>query len=104
MLYMHPPYHCCLVENTRSAENKRSILWLVCHAHANDSIWHMLQSYLKSLEATTMVVVSHDRAFLDAVATEIIVFRHMRLAYHAGNYSGTAHSLMHASNSILPCL
>ncbi|BDA48302.1 probable ATP-binding cassette sub-family F member 3 [Coccomyxa sp. Obi] len=46
-----------------------------------------LQSYLKSLEDTTIVVVSHDRAFLDAVATEIIVFRHKRLAYHAGNYT-----------------
>ncbi|CAL8465918.1 g5454 [Coccomyxa elongata] len=46
-----------------------------------------LQSYLKSLEDTTIVVVSHDRAFLDAVANEIIVFRHKRLAYHAGNFS-----------------
>lgn len=50
--------------------------------------WWCVQSYLKSLEDTTIVVVSHDRAFLDAVATEIIVFRHKRLAYHAGNFSG----------------
>lgn len=46
------------------------------------------QGYLKSLEDTTLVVVSHDRAFLDAVTTETIVFRHQSLAYHAGNYSG----------------
>lgn len=52
----------------------------------------MLQSYLKSLDATTIVVVSHDRAFLDAVANEIIVFRHKRLAYHVGNYSGASGS------------
>ena len=29
-------------------------------------------------------MVSHDRAFLDEVAQEIILLRHTRLAYHAG--------------------
>ena len=48
------------------------------------------QGYLKALEDRTVVVVSHDRSFLDAVAKEIILFRHKTLAYHAGNYSGKA--------------
>lgn len=30
------------------------------------------------------MVVSHDRAFLDEVAQEIILLRHNRLAYHPG--------------------
>ena len=30
------------------------------------------------------MVVSHDRAFLDEVAQEIIVFRNKKLTYHAG--------------------
>lgn len=59
------------------------------------------QSYLKSLEDTTIVAVSHDRAFLDAVATEIIVFRHKRLAYHAGNYSGGGFVLRPCKQAII---
>ena len=43
-----------------------------------------LQGYLKALEDTAVVVVSHDRAFLDEVAQEIIVFRNKKLTYHAG--------------------
>jgi ATP-binding cassette, subfamily F, member 3 len=35
----------------------------------------------------TMVLVSHDRTFLDAVCTDIIVMEHQTLAYHVGNYS-----------------
>lgn len=46
-----------------------------------------MQAYLKTLESTTVVVVSHDRAFLDAVASEIILFRHKQLTYHPGNYT-----------------
>ena len=49
-----------------------------------------MQTYLKSLEDRTIVVVSHDRSFLDAVSKETILFRHRVLAYHAGSYSGAA--------------
>ena len=48
----------------------------------------MLQGYLKSLEDRTVVVVSHDRSFLDAVSQETILFRHKTLAYHTGSYTG----------------
>ena len=36
---------------------------------------------------TTVLMVSHDAAFLDAVATDIIHFRLKQLTYYAGNYS-----------------
>mmetsp|Transcript_12889 Transcript_12889/g.38933 ORF Transcript_12889/g.38933 Transcript_12889/m.38933 type:complete len:605 (-) Transcript_12889:1340-3154(-) len=45
-----------------------------------------LQRYLSSLTGTTLVAVSHDRAFLNAVCDEMIVLRGGGLAYHSGNY------------------
>ncbi|KAL4855189.1 ABC transporter F family member 3 [Chlorella vulgaris] len=47
-------------------------------------IW--LQRYLQKLEHTTLVLVSHDRAFLNAIAQEIIVFKNQQLTYYTGNY------------------
>ncbi|KAI0646479.1 P-loop containing nucleoside triphosphate hydrolase protein [Trametes meyenii] len=47
-------------------------------------IW--LQDYLSKLTDTTIVTVSHDRAFLNAVADEIIVFKNRKLTYHDGNF------------------
>jgi ATPase subunit of ABC transporter with duplicated ATPase domains len=35
----------------------------------------------------TLFVVSHDRVFLDAICTDIVVMEHQRLTYHVGNYS-----------------
>ena len=35
----------------------------------------------------TVMVVSHDRIFLDAVCTDMVVMEHQRLSYHVGNYS-----------------
>ena len=35
----------------------------------------------------TLMIVSHDRSFLDAVCTDIVVMEHQRLSYHVGNYS-----------------
>ncbi len=54
------------------------------HLDLPSILW--LQGYLKTLEDRTIVVVSHDRAFLDEVAQEIILLRHNRLAYHTGKY------------------
>ncbi|KAJ3094318.1 hypothetical protein HDU97_008246 [Phlyctochytrium planicorne] len=45
-----------------------------------------LQNYLKSLEDVTLVIVSHDRAFLNHAVTEIIVMKNQQLMYHIGNY------------------
>jgi ATP-binding cassette subfamily F protein 3 len=48
-------------------------------------VW--LQSYLTNeAEGQTVVVVSHDRHFLDAVTEETIIFRNQKLTYHPGNY------------------
>jgi ATP-binding cassette subfamily F protein 3 len=48
-------------------------------------VW--LQSYLTNdAEGQTVVVVSHDRKFLDAVTEETIIFRNQKLTYHPGNY------------------
>ncbi|KAJ9667368.1 hypothetical protein H2201_002569 [Coniosporium apollinis] len=48
-------------------------------------IW--LQHYVQELEDTTVVVVTHDRDFADAVAEELIVLRHLVLEYFRGNLS-----------------
>ncbi|EKM81393.1 hypothetical protein AGABI1DRAFT_72319 [Agaricus bisporus var. burnettii JB137-S8] len=46
-----------------------------------------LQDYLvDGTEGKTVVVVSHDRNFLDAVTDETIIFKDKQLKYHPGNY------------------
>lgn len=48
-------------------------------------VW--LQNYLTNeVEGQTVVVVSHDRNFLDSVTDETIIFRDRKLVYHPGNY------------------
>lgn len=48
-------------------------------------VW--LQDYLlNGTEDQTVVVVSHDRNFLDAVTDETIIFKDKQLKYHPGNY------------------
>ena len=63
----------CLQDEPTNHLDLPSILWL--------------QGYLKTLEDKTVVLVSHDRAFLDETAQEIILLRHNRLAYHTGRHS-----------------
>lgn len=48
-------------------------------------IW--LQQYLQSLEETTILLVAHDRAFLDEVTQETIILREQKLTYHDGAIS-----------------
>lgn len=48
-------------------------------------IW--LENYIKSLPSSvTVLVVSHDRAFADAVADELIVLRNLQLESFRGQY------------------
>lgn len=47
-------------------------------------IW--LQDYLKNLNDASIIVISHDRAFLNEVTDETIVFKDRQLSYFAGNY------------------
>lgn len=44
-----------------------------------------LQAYLQTYDGT-VIVVSHDKGFLNAVATEIIHFHKQQLFYYPGNY------------------
>lgn len=48
-------------------------------------IW--LEHYLKNLEDTTVVVVTHDRDFADAVAEELLVMRNQKIESFRGNLS-----------------
>ncbi|TEB19224.1 P-loop containing nucleoside triphosphate hydrolase protein [Coprinellus micaceus] len=40
----------------------------------------------RQADTQTVVIVSHDRNFLDAVTTETIIFKDKMLTYHPGNY------------------
>ncbi|KAK7681416.1 hypothetical protein QCA50_015508 [Cerrena zonata] len=53
-----------------------------------------LQSYLLSLENTTVVIVAHDRAFLDSVTSETIIMRKGKLTYYEGSISVTERAIM----------
>ncbi|KAI9801026.1 MAG: hypothetical protein M1825_003560 [Sarcosagium campestre] len=48
-------------------------------------IW--LQSYLQTLTDTTVVAVTHDRDFADAIADELLVLREQQIEYFKGNLS-----------------
>ncbi|KAG8801063.1 hypothetical protein FRB91_010051 [Serendipita sp. 411] len=54
------------------------------HIDLNALAW--LEDYLQTWE-NTILVVSHDRAFLDAVATDIIHQHSCRLDYYRGNFT-----------------
>ena len=55
------------------------------HLDVSTTIW--LQNYLSNLEKCIVVVVSHDRSFLENVCTDIIHMKNLTLTYFAGNYS-----------------
>ncbi|KZP10488.1 ABC transporter ATP-binding protein uup-1 [Athelia psychrophila] len=48
-------------------------------------VW--LQAYIQRLEATTVVVITHDRDFADAVAEELLVLRELGLEHFRGTLS-----------------
>ncbi|TDL18835.1 P-loop containing nucleoside triphosphate hydrolase protein [Rickenella mellea] len=53
-------------------------------------IW--LQNYLSSV-TSTLLVIAHDRAFIDSIADETIILRHKSLSYYPMNLSLTELSL-----------
>ncbi|KAJ2727042.1 hypothetical protein GGI07_000160 [Coemansia sp. Benny D115] len=57
-----------------------------CTNHLDLEAIAWLQTYLVSLEDITIVCVSHDRDFLNAVSEEIIRLKDKKLSYHPGNY------------------
>jgi ATPase subunit of ABC transporter with duplicated ATPase domains len=56
------------------------------HLDLHGMLW--LQQYLTSdkCKDLTIIVISHDRDFLGAVTTDMIVMNHLRLSYHPGSY------------------
>jgi ABC-type multidrug transport system ATPase subunit len=46
-----------------------------------------LIQFLNKNTDRTLIVVSHDRAFLDDICTDIVVMENQKLKYHVGNYS-----------------
>ncbi|KAJ2162032.1 hypothetical protein GGF46_001024 [Coemansia sp. RSA 552] len=57
-----------------------------CTNHLDLAAIAWLQDYLIALEDITIVCVSHDRDFLNAVSQEIIRLKNKQLTYHPGNY------------------
>ncbi|KAJ2747083.1 hypothetical protein GGI20_000788 [Coemansia sp. BCRC 34301] len=57
-----------------------------CTNHLDLAAIAWLQDYLVALEGITIVCVSHDRDFLNAVSREIIRVKDKKLTYHPGNY------------------
>ncbi|PVU99961.1 hypothetical protein BB559_000219 [Furculomyces boomerangus] len=54
------------------------------HLDMHSIIW--LTKYLKELDGVTLVIVSHDRQFLNELAEEIILLKDQKLKYYSGNY------------------
>ncbi|KXS17156.1 P-loop containing nucleoside triphosphate hydrolase protein [Gonapodya prolifera JEL478] len=54
------------------------------HLDLPTSLW--LLAHLQSLTDTTLVVVSHDRYFLNEVAEDMILYKDKTLRYYTGNY------------------
>lgn len=65
------------------------LLFDECTNHLDLYGLNWLIDYLnqESSRDRTLMVVSHDRAFLDAICTDIMVMDHQQLKYHVGNYS-----------------
>ncbi|KAI7834170.1 P-loop containing nucleoside triphosphate hydrolase protein [Kickxella alabastrina] len=57
-----------------------------CTNHLDLAAIAWLQDYLVALEGVTIVCVSHDRDFLNAISQEIIRLNDKSLTYHPGNY------------------
>ena len=68
-------------------KQRRALIHLTPANHLDLPAIIWLQSYLTNeTDGQTIVVVSHDRNFLDAVTEETIIFRNQKLTYHPGNY------------------
>lgn len=55
------------------------------HLDISSVVW--LETYLATYPST-LVVVSHDRGFLNEVCTDIMEFKRQKLAYYRGNFDG----------------
>lgn len=56
------------------------------HLDLEGVVW-LSRRLTQGIGDTMVLIVSHDAAFLDAVATDVIHFRQKQLSYYPGNYS-----------------
>ncbi|KAJ3323270.1 hypothetical protein HDV06_002037 [Boothiomyces sp. JEL0866] len=61
-----------LLDEPTNALDLESIIWL--------------QRYLKSLNNVTLIIISHDRTFLNTVVDHVVCLRNQKLTYFDGNY------------------
>merc|ERR1719218_454170 len=54
--------------------------------HLDTASVEWLQDYLVSLKTASLMVISHDPHFLNAVCTDIIQYSDQRLVYYKGNF------------------
>ncbi|GBF89691.1 P-loop containing nucleoside triphosphate hydrolase [Raphidocelis subcapitata] len=71
------------------------------HLDLEAALWLGAHLSGPACEGLTLVVVSHDRAFLDAVAQDTIVFKDKQLRYWTGNYTAfvAARAAAHAAKA-----
>ncbi|CAN0449931.1 unnamed protein product, partial [Hapterophycus canaliculatus] len=70
----HAPADLLLLDEPTNHLDLEGVLWLS-------------RQLCEGIGDTTVLMVSHDAAFLDAVSTDIIQFRLKQLTYFSGNYS-----------------
>jgi len=63
------------------------LLFDECTNHLDLHGLDWLINYLNKDPDRTLIVVSHDRHFLNAVCTDIVVLENQKLKYHVGNYA-----------------
>ncbi|KAJ3313337.1 hypothetical protein HDV04_002143 [Boothiomyces sp. JEL0838] len=62
-----------LLDEPTNALDLESIVWL--------------QRYLKNLDGVTLIIISHDRTFLNSIVDHIVCLRNQKLVYFDGNYN-----------------
>lgn len=79
----------CVCSDARASPLRLDLLLLdepTNHLDLEGVLW-LSRQLSEGIGDTMVLMVSHDAAFLDAVATDIIHFRLRQLTYYQGNYT-----------------
>eukprot|EP00808_Paulinella_micropora_P030242 g80804.t1 len=74
--------------------------------HLDVETVHWLQGYLLELAArgVTVLTISHDPAFLDAVASDVLLLQDSKITHHVGNFTSfSAANLGFGTKDLLEC-
>jgi len=55
--------------------------------HLDEDSMNWLADYLLSMKQSSLMVVSHEPAFLDKICTDIIQYRELKMVYYKGNFT-----------------